>query len=217
MFPLGGAKLCALDFRPDVQPPLPFRQRWAARYHSLRTWRDKPIPEIPIETDDKDPAELRPSAYRGGLVPTRKTSRAPSFNSIRPIPSTAPLDAAGIHTACPDLPVCAHRAYSYHEPARTARQVWSARMIEFAKGFIMPVSLAVILSSPCALIPPVKALFTEVPDWSGTRMPNAPDGRPPLAWVLDTAIFIGGIVIPAGLLLLGAGFARIKVCSSRWR
>lgn len=75
----------------------------------------------------------------------------------------------------------------------------------------MPVSIAVILSIPCALIPPVKALFTPVEGWTGSRMPNAPDGRPPLAWVLETAVFIGGIVIPAGLILLGAGFARLKV------
>jgi hypothetical protein len=83
--------------------------------------------------------------------------------------------------------------------------------VAFLKGFLMPVSLGVILSIPCALIPPVKALFTPVPDWTGTRMPNAPDGRPPLAFVLETATFIGGIVIPSGLLLLGASFARIQV------
>ena len=141
----------------------------------------------------------------------RKASRAASFNSIRPIPPTAPLEAAGIHESCAqELPMCG-RAYSYHEPAKTSRQVWSARLIQFARGFIMPVSLAVIFSIPCALIPALKALFIETPGWTGTRMPSAPDGRPPLAWVLDTAIFIGGIVIPAGLLLLGAGFARIKV------
>lgn len=75
----------------------------------------------------------------------------------------------------------------------------------------MPVSAAVVIALPCALIPPLRALFTKTEGWTGTRMPNAPDGKPPLAFILETASFIGAICIPAGLILLGASFARLKV------
>jgi hypothetical protein len=181
--------------------------------------------------------------YRGGGIPARKTSRSTSFSSIRPIPPTAPLDANAEEPCASHprqrtvrtrsigdtgeerptvLPVCANHGETpiYHEPAsrppsihQTARQKLIARLAVIGNALTMPVSLAVIVAIPCALIDPLKALFTPVSGWTGGRMPNAPDGRPPLAWVLETAAFIGAIVVPAGLLLLGAGFARLKVGS----
>ena len=42
-------------------------------------------------------------------------------------------------------------------------------------------------------------------------MPNAPDGKPPLSFVIDTTTFLGGMTIPATLFLLGAALARLKV------
>jgi hypothetical protein len=71
-----------------------------------------------------------------------------------------------------------------------------------------------------AVIQPLKALFTHTEGWSGTRMPNAPDGKAPLAFILDTTIFLGGMTVPAALVLLGASFARLKVgvrSKVRWR
>lgn len=41
-------------------------------------------------------------------------------------------------------------------------------------------------------------------------MPNAPDGNPPLSWLLDTAAFIGAMTVPMALILLGSSFARLK-------
>lgn len=74
-----------------------------------------------------------------------------------------------------------------------------------------PVSCAIVIAIPCALVSPLKALFVVTPDWSGTRVPYAPDGRPPLAFITETAQFAGAITVPASLMLLGASFARLKV------
>lgn len=260
--------------------PASFSQKWAERIAWFRNWRRRrlnnstaPVPETPgiIESfDDKhdgsstdhgeidsDPAALstnrrneKASAAVDGRVPGRRQARSTSFNSIRPIPPTAPLDAAGINDPCPApccptistiapsdpsllastslalappaplLPTCSNHGplHAYHEPNQPSiapSLTWKAKVKrignEFVKGLIMPVSIAVIVSIPCALIQPIKALFTPVPGWTGGRISDAPDGRPPLAWLLETATFIGGICIPAGLLLLGAGFARLKV------
>jgi hypothetical protein len=78
-------------------------------------------------------------------------------------------------------------------------------------GILNPVSISLFFALPIALISPLKALFVVVDNWTGTRIPNGPDGKPPLAFVLDTAAFIGAICIPVGLMLLGASFARLKV------
>jgi len=74
-----------------------------------------------------------------------------------------------------------------------------------------PPSWAVAVGLPCSLVQPLKALFVRTPNWSGTRVPYAPDGNPPLEFILETANFIGAIAVPVGLLLLGASFARLKV------
>jgi hypothetical protein len=54
-------------------------------------------------------------------------------------------------------------------------------------------------------------LFVPVSGWTSDKIPNAPDGNPPLSFIIDTAAFLGGVTIPAALVLLGASFARLKV------
>jgi hypothetical protein len=175
--------------------------------------------------------ELKKRAkFTGGVLPTRKTSRTPSFTSMmestRPIPSTAPLDATDISVSCPPngepaplLPTCSNHGdpYSYHQPTSPAasikRMTIRGRAVIVLKSFLMPVTIATLFGVPCSVILPLKALFTYTEGWTGGRMPNAPDGNPPLAFILETATFLGGMTVPAALILLGASFARLKVRS----
>jgi auxin efflux carrier family protein len=71
-----------------------------------------------------------------------------------------------------------------------------------------PPSISIIVSFAISLINPVKALFIHVP---GTHIPDAPDGQPPLAFVMDTATFVGAASVPLGLICLGSALARLKV------
>ena len=91
-----------------------------------------------------------------------------------------------------------------------------------------PINLVICASLCIALVQPLKALFVDVsadggPSWKG------PDGKPPLAFLIDTgssvsgdgrrnqlipsttAAFLGAITIPLSLVLLGASFARMKI------
>jgi predicted permease len=153
------------------------------------------------------------------------TSRAASFTSMlegtRSIPATAPLDATDIAAPCvqggPLLPVCSNhdQPYSYHQPATPAPSIhkkpFRRRLLTILKSFIMPVTIATLLGISCSVILPLKALFTYTEGWTGGRMPDAPDGNPPLAFILETAAFLGAMTVPAALILLGASFARLKV------
>lgn len=130
------------------------------------------------------------------------------LENTRPIPHTAPLDAPSSDPA----PVIGR---PFHEPPTPAPSVHESsiwpKIKAFASGFLMPTTVALTVALPCALIQPVKALFTEVDGWTGGRMPNAPDDKPPLSFVLETATFLGGITIPSALILLGASIARLQV------
>lgn len=139
----------------------------------------------------------------------------------RSIPVTAPVDA--IDTERTDSgPSCTNVEHN-HSPSRPGFHVpitpvpsvhripWSRKVLIFIKGLATPVSITIVIAIPCGIISPLKALFVPVDGWSGSRVPFAPDGHPPLAFITDTAAFVGSVSIPAALVLLGASFARLRV------
>lgn len=81
------------------------------------------------------------------------------------------------------------------------------------RNLLLPPSITILASFLIAFITPLKALFTPVPGYSS--IPNAPDGQPPLAFVLDTANFVGAASIPLGLICLGSALARLELPSVR--
>ena len=78
----------------------------------------------------------------------------------------------------------------------------------FLKSFFSPVSVSIIVAFPIALVPQLKALFVQVP---GTHMSAAPDGQPPLAFIMDIISFIGNAAIPWALICLGSSLARLHI------
>ncbi|KAG8836281.1 Protein M3 [Serendipita sp. 399] len=86
------------------------------------------------------------------------------------------------------------------------------KVLRFLRSIICPATIAMCLAFPIALVKPLKGLFVEVSDSS---IPNAPDGKPPLYFILDTANFLGAASIPLGLICLGAALAKLKVPSTR--
>lgn len=78
---------------------------------------------------------------------------------------------------------------------------------DFLKALLTPASVTIILSFLIALVPKLKALFVEVP---GTYIPSAPDGQPPLAFILDSTTFVGAASVPLGLICLGSSLARLN-------
>ncbi|TFK61669.1 hypothetical protein BDN72DRAFT_804828 [Pluteus cervinus] len=89
---------------------------------------------------------------------------------------------------------------------------------EFFKSMMNAPSLSIFIAFPIALLPPVKFLFVPPASpsqaiWMGKtiHIPNAPDGQPPLAFVMDTATFVGAASVPLGLVCLGSALARMKL------
>lgn len=63
------------------------------------------------------------------------------------------------------------------------RAIYSA-----VKSLLTPITLGVILSLPFALASPLKALLVNVPGWTDVKIPNAPDGKPPLSFFYDVSV-----------------------------
>ncbi len=105
------------------------------------------------------------------------------------------------------------------------------RLFRPLSAVVTPVTIALVISLPISLINPLKALFVDISDISSYSF-KGPDGRPPLAFLIDTgasstvrnaalfiallfwdfpANFIGSIAVPLALILLGASFARLRI------
>ena len=105
-----------------------------------------------------------------------------------------------------------------------------SRIFQPIFAVINPVTIALLIALPIALIQPLKALFVDVSSLGGPAW-KGPDGRPPLAFMIDTGMsiltdlvwdkkhhsyffvadFLGTITVPLALILLGASFARLNV------
>lgn len=82
------------------------------------------------------------------------------------------------------------------------------RLWMIIRPFITPPSIALVLSLIIANVPILKALFMENPD---IHMPQAPDQRPPLDFLMEIAVFAGPTVPVIGMLLLGAALSRLNM------
>ncbi|KAF9648875.1 hypothetical protein BDM02DRAFT_3186745 [Thelephora ganbajun] len=104
------------------------------------------------------------------------------------------------------LPVHAYSPSTTESPPNPRFKLF----IQTLSFIFAPINLVIGGSLCIALVQPLKALFVDVsaeggPSWKG------PDGKPPLAFLIDTAAFLGDITIPLSLVLLGASFARMKI------
>lgn len=88
-----------------------------------------------------------------------------------------------------------------------------ARVTAVVQGLITPITIAMLIALIVAVVRPLKSLFVAMPN---SPTPNAPDGQPALAFIMDTATFLGGGAVPLGLTCLGSALAGLKVPRSEW-
>lgn len=103
---------------------------------------------------------------------------------------------------------------SFRSQTPTRSRIWKARLQVFFQSLLTAPSIAIFVSFPIALVPQLKALFIVVPS---VNMPSAPDGQPPLSFIMDTATFIGAASVPLGLICLGSALARLKIPQNQWK
>ena len=150
-----------------------------------------------------------------GVNPSRVSSPDPSVTQVecengqnRPAQSRAtntrlaaiPESVGPSTTASPRSQSAIHRAVAF------IRTVLSS--------LLTPQALSILVALLISLVKPLKALFVAV---DNSPIPNAPDGQPPLAFIMDTCSFIGAASVPLGLICLGSALARMNIQLSQWR
>ncbi|KAK6461809.1 membrane protein [Scheffersomyces coipomensis] len=93
-------------------------------------------------------------------------------------------------------------------PILTRGQKFKKQLLQIGKNFLAPNSVSLIVSTIIAMSPPLKALFVPTDNFS---IPPAPDGQPPLSFIIDLTSYVGAASVPLGLLLLGATISRLQV------
>ncbi|KAJ6261707.1 hypothetical protein Dda_2505 [Drechslerella dactyloides] len=87
---------------------------------------------------------------------------------------------------------------------RTTRQ----RIMGRVKLFVTIPTMTLISALIIAIVPYLRALFVVT---HGVSMPNAPDGRPPLDFIIQFASYGGQLSPVMGIAMLGAALSRIRV------
>ncbi|KAI5786147.1 auxin efflux carrier [Pyronema domesticum] len=155
----------------------------------------------------KDDLELNTSAMNtvapsiaDGIVPStiEATATEPKFGDLRHREDTIQEQP----TVNPATPV------QIPSEVIPAARGWKSRVWEHLQPFLAPPALAMIAGLIVANISPLKALFVPTDQY---KMPNAPDHRPPLDFIMEICNFGGSAVPMIGTILLGAALARLKI------
>lgn len=95
------------------------------------------------------------------------------------------------------------KSIDFFKLVKLTLQLWVASTLKI-------ISITLILSIAIAMIPWVQALFVVTPQ---AHLSPAPDGDPPLSFIMDFAGYIGAAEVPIGLLLLGGTIGRLNLFS----
>ncbi|KAH9990764.1 auxin efflux carrier [Russula vinacea] len=200
LFPLGGFLIIAKDFEgPDVdsekiREKMRLRRRRMVTNAVLSLRRLSRLDDI----ERKDAISFDETVGRNDSI-DQKT-----------LTGTATTPTSSIHitptASSPELLLQHSNHHSSHLPSRSRHF--------FLKELLKPSPIVTVIAIVIALVDPLKALFLPPsPTFQPRFRPVAPDGQPPLAFVLDTANFVGAACVPVGLICLGSALACLRVCS----
>jgi auxin efflux carrier family protein len=231
MFPMGGHYLIALDFRgPDkdeIRLSLAeksmesvgalfrvFRRFYHPTNHDVEARSAQETCES-VEIEEKlrsECATLPPSH----ALPTRATDKHVTFIHDSSMVTPSEVErlssiSASISATGPDDIPSTKETPAYPPPQNSSRRHFK-KFLHFIQTLLTVPTMAVIIALIIAVVQPLKALFVLLPS-----SPHAPDGQPPLAFIMDTATFLGGASVPLGLICLGSAMARLHIPRSNWR
>jgi auxin efflux carrier family protein len=223
MWVCGAASSLAWDYAPGIP------QGEAANVRL--GWREKPVGELIHRTFfQKSSEELakHQDAEKQGLPETLQALEKLDNNSgIQLVRRMSEISAVSLHkgehgssVAHPAMKIEGHTAPSL-EPSHNENQGLNsgppppitipAKFWSVAATLFTPTALAIYISLPIALVPALKSLFVLPTSPSDPYYFIAPDGNPPLYFILSTTTFVGALTVPMTLILLGASFARLKI------
>ncbi|QRV76962.1 hypothetical protein RhiJN_19808 [Ceratobasidium sp. AG-Ba] len=208
-------------------------RRWATARAMIRTRSLKPklehvpqkdssgVPEKDVEIASPHPRSLtrhvsfgpsEPIGFGGGqsTCPPTSTHVSPAPTLVEGITTTLSQSQAlstpkAVDSASPS------KVESQSQPTLGRFRTVLTATKSFVLSLASPPTITMVAAFIIALVPKLKALFIAPAADSNVHIPPAPDGLPPLNFIIDTANFIGGASIPLGLICLGSALARLQV------
>ncbi|EGG11228.1 uncharacterized protein MELLADRAFT_92290 [Melampsora larici-populina 98AG31] len=167
---------------------------------------------LPEESED---STLSPSKLGGRL----SSSNFPDTNTPRESSSIQKLSGDGLRKimSCSSL-VSLISGTSTYIPGLNIRfrveldseKTISQKLLITLQNLVTPVSIAISLGLITAITPALKHLFV-IPTKPNLNYPTAPDGKPILSILIESAAFLGASAIPLALIITGASFARMSI------
>ncbi|KAI0249429.1 auxin efflux carrier [Lactifluus subvellereus] len=214
LFPLGGFLIIAKDFEgPDVESEelretMRIRRKLLAEaiFSFIRLRRLFRHFEKPCD------AEARDNYQEKEVVSRRETASSKARSEWATLTASSPTSTENnIHFGHLGLPESAPPTANH----QSSRHVHSGPK-RFLAEFLKPMPIVIVFAIVIALVNPLKALFLPPStNFQPHFRPIAPDGQPPLAFILDTATFVGGASVPIGLVCLGSALAHLRVGSGK--
>ncbi|THV01915.1 hypothetical protein K435DRAFT_654419 [Dendrothele bispora CBS 962.96] len=145
----------------------------------------------------------------------------PTENIVSPAPTVTAYDpqennlgSTGLPSKNKDIPENTDDRPAPLSPTRRRLKKVYAELRGAIKSILTPASISILIAFPIALVPQLKGLFVQT---SGSGIPNAPDGEPPLSFILDFTTFMGAASVPMSLIGLGSALARIHIPRDQWK
>ncbi|KAJ7474875.1 auxin efflux carrier transmembrane protein [Mycena latifolia] len=185
---------------PEFEPEMAQRPRLTSKHVSFTH-------DVPADVDDVVASASPPPPADGWH--SRLTSPAPTATAV----DTDVLHTIDERPLRPILPAVDPQTEVRSPWVRRRKTIYANSRI-FLRNLFLPCSVSILVSFVIALVPELKAIFVEV---EGTHIHPAPDGDPPLAFIIDAASFIGAASVPIGLVCLGSALARLSIPRGAWR
>ncbi|KAG0220068.1 hypothetical protein BGX33_009620 [Mortierella sp. NVP41] len=114
-------------------------------------------------------------------------------------------DAAASAAADAPLPKVPPQLQKSYDSKKQRQEVhWFWRYFHSTREYLTPPTIGLILGLICALTP-LRRLFVATPN----PLPS-PDELPPLSFIYEITLLLGGCCVPLGLTVLGASLSRLK-------
>ncbi|KAG1722787.1 auxin efflux carrier [Suillus paluster] len=223
-----GRKLIEMDFTgPDIDDREVQQLRWAKRCELLagflrhvKCLLGVPSSENDAEAGGKYDLEARKVDVYSDLMTDK--SLPPQILSLEDSQAVSALASSptvqhDMLSGRPNLAICDELHIippsTENSSANQPRPVmqYTSRFLNY---LLSPVFSSMVVSLIVSRISVLKALF--IPNVSGTNIPPAPDGQPPLAFIMDAATLLGDANSPLGMIILGSALARMSIPRRRW-
>lgn len=164
----------------------------------IETMTNMPFEMVTLGATRGGPSSASSSATGGG-------SSASMGSAVTAVASdlAATQDPAPLPKVPPQLQKSYESKKKLQQPQRQETQ-WFWRFFHASREYLTPPTIGLLLGLLCALTP-LRGLFVLTPN----PLPS-PDELPPLSFIYEITLMLGGCCVPLGLTVLGASLSRLK-------